>query len=114
MGLLRCCQHGNRHTRDDLGLMAINQKAPRFLKYFWACSLTLAVAAVALTEKGSPWLPLLNTVIDLLQYHGNPGLPGAGDIPAGAGPFYLPTGQKVEPTAPPRPPRTSPDMAPAH
>ena len=43
------------------------KKAPRHLKYAWAALLSLAVGALALTDKESPLLPLLNQLIDVMQ-----------------------------------------------
>jgi hypothetical protein len=87
---------------------------PRSLKYTWALLLSLMVAAVAVTEKDSPWQPLLNTLIDVIQFQMRadpPPLPGAGQIPATLGPLNFPTREKVGPGAPPVRPVTSPDMA---
>jgi hypothetical protein len=87
---------------------------PRAAKYAWALLLSLAVAAVAVTEKDSPWQPLLNTLIDAFQLQMRadpPPLPGAGQIPAGTRPFNLPAREEVPPTAPPGGAVAPPDVA---
>jgi len=91
-----------------------NKKA---LKYSWALLLSLAVAGLALTERDSPWGPLLNGLIDLLQHqqqNGRPALPAGGQIPTSTRPLHLPAGQKVEPAAPAGLAVAVPDVAPAH
>lgn len=90
------------------------EKMPRPVKYAWALLLSLAVAAVAVTEKDSPWQPLLNTLIDALQLQMRadpPPLPGASQIPARLGPLNFPARQEVLPAAPPGRTVAPPDMA---
>lgn len=87
---------------------------PRTVKYAWALLLSLSVAVVAVTEKDSPWQPLINSLIDALQLHmkAEPQpLPGAGQVPAGAGPLHLPAREKVPPAAAPSGAITPPDVA---
>ena len=90
------------------------EKMPRTFKYAWALLLSLSVGAIAVTEKGSPWQPMLNTLIDALQLQmrgDTPALPGAGQIPARLGPLNLPPWEKVFPAAPTRRPVAPPDVA---
>jgi hypothetical protein len=87
---------------------------PRAAKYAWALLLSLAVASVAVTEKDSPWQPLLNSLIDAfqLQMRADPQpLPGAGQIPARLGPLNLPPWKEVFPAAPTVRPVAPPDVA---
>jgi hypothetical protein len=89
-------------------------KAPRTIKYAWAVLLSLAVGAIAATEKDSPWQPLLNSLVDAFQSEMRadpPPLPGAGQIPTRLGPLNLPPWEKIFPTAPPRRPVAPPDVA---
>lgn len=91
-----------------------NHNAPRSIKYAWALLLSLAVGAIAVTEKDSPWQPLLNSVIDALQLNmrADPApSPGAGQIPTRLGTFNLPPWEKIFPAAPNRNAPTPPDMA---
>lgn len=79
------------------------EKAPRTIKYAWALLLSLSVGALAVTEKGSPWHPIINSLIDAMQIHmqiQTPTLPGAGQIPARLGPFNFPAREEVLPAAP--------------
>jgi hypothetical protein len=90
------------------------EKAPRTIKYAWALLLSLSVGAIVVTEKGSPWQPLLNTLIDALQsqMRADPQpLPGAGQIPARLGPLNLPTWEKVLPATPTSGPVAPPNVA---
>lgn len=86
------------------------------IKYAWAATLSLAVAGLALSENSSPWLPLMNGLIDFLQHQKGygPALPGAGQIPTGSGALNFPPRKKVQPAATNGPAVASPDMAPAH
>lgn len=91
------------------------EKMPRTVKYAWALLLSLSVGAIAVTEKGSPWQPLLNSLIDALQLQmrgDSPALPGTGQIPTRLGPLNLPPWEKVLPTAPPVRAVAPPDVAP--
>lgn len=86
-------------------------------KYGWAAVLSLAVAGLALTEKDSPWGPLLNGLIDLMQQqqqNSRPALPAASQVPTSTGPLHLPTGKKVEPATAPGFAAAAPNVAPAH
>ena len=79
------------------------EKAPRTIKYAWALLLSLSVGALAVTEKGSPWHPLINSLIDAMQIKiqtQTPTLPGAGQIPAHLGPLNFPAREEVLPAAP--------------
>lgn len=90
------------------------EKMPRTVKYAWALLLSLAVAAVAVTEKDSPWQPLLNSIIDAFQLQMRadpPPLPGAAQIPARLGPLNLPPWKEIFPAAPTRRPVAAPDVA---
>ncbi len=40
---------------------------PRGLKYLWGLVMTLLLATSLLLERGSPWMPLVNRAIDLMQ-----------------------------------------------
>ena len=92
------------------------KKATRPVKYTWALLLSLAVGALALTERDSPWAPLLNGLIDLLQQQERsaPKSPPAGEIPAGSGAFHLPARQEVEPGASALPAIAPGNVAAAH
>lgn len=98
--------------------MKREEKGRKAVKYSWALLLSLAVAGLALTERESPWAPLLNGLIDLLQQQhqqqGRPGLPAAGQIPTSTGPLNFPSRQKVQPAAAHGPAVAAPDVAPAH
>ena len=86
------------------------------IKYAWAVTLSLAVAGLALSENNSPWLPLMNGLIDFLQHQRGygPALPGAGQIPTSPGPLNFPTRQKVKPATAHGPAVAAPDVTPAH
>lgn len=43
------------------------KRAPRALKYAWAGLMTLLLVASVTLEKGSVFMPLINTAIDLMQ-----------------------------------------------
>lgn len=78
-------------------------KCSRPMKYAWALALTGTVAAMAVTERGSPANLLLNTLIDAIQLElqgPGPQLPGTGEIPASPGPFDLPPLKEVQPGDP--------------
>lgn len=90
------------------------EKLPRGIKYAWALVLSLTVTVIAVSEKDSPWQPLLNALIDAIQLQMRadpPALPGAGEIPTGPGPLHFPTRQKVSPAAAPVSAIAPPDMA---
>jgi hypothetical protein len=90
------------------------EKMPRTVKYAWALLLSLSVGAIAVTEKGSPWQPLIHSLIDALQLQmrgDTPALPGTGQIPTRLGPLNFPTREEVGPTAPTVGPVAPPDMA---
>ena len=93
----------------------MSEKLPRTVKYAWALLLSLSVGAIAVTEKGSPLQPLLNSLIDALQLQmlgDTPQLPSAGQIPTSLGTLNLPPWEKIFPAASPRRPVTPPDVAP--
>jgi hypothetical protein len=93
------------------------KKLRQLLKYIWAGLLSLSVASLAVTEDHSPWFPVLNGLIDLLQQQhrsGGPVLPAAGQKPTGPRPLDLPSRQKVEPAAAAAPAAAAPDVSPAH
>ena len=90
----------------------------KLLKYVWALLLSCAVAGLAATDRSSPWAPLLNSLIDLLQQHKTqgiaPALPAASEIPTSTGPLHFPARQKVQPAAAAGPAVAAPNVAPAH
>lgn len=90
----------------------------RLAKYFWALLLSLSVAGLTLSNKDSAWAPVINALIDILQQQtfrtGSPGLPGAGQIPTGTGSLNLPSGEKIQPAAPPVGSVTTSDVTAGH
>ncbi len=68
--------------------MADPNTTKKRLKYAWAALLSLSVATLALTERESPWLPLVNQLVDFMQLHyqqGTPNQPAPAQSPAATG-----------------------------
>ena len=58
----------NEQSKDQVPA----KKMPRILKYAWAVCMTLLLVASVSLEKGSIFMPLVNTAIDLLQQQAAP------------------------------------------
>lgn len=56
-----------RNQQPDEEPQASVPPMPRGLKYLWGLVMTLLLAASLLLERGSPWMPLVNRAIDLMQ-----------------------------------------------
>lgn len=95
----------------------MSNRSPRVLKWGWALGLSASVGMLLMSDRNSPWAPVLNMLIDTMQQHLSPTnqqLPGTSQIPTGSWPFNLPALKEVLPAAAPGSAATPPDMAPAN
>ena len=48
------------------------RKLPRGVKYAWGVGVTVLLASALLMDRQSPWLPLVNQAIDIIQQQSGP------------------------------------------
>ena len=95
----------------------MSNRSPRVLKWGWALGLSASVGMLLMSDRNSPWFPVLNLLIDSIQQQSpppSPQLPGTGQIPTGSWPFNLPALKKVFPGAAPGAAATPSDVTPAN
>lgn len=45
----------------------MNNRSPRVLKWGWALALSASVGMLLMSDRNSPWTPVLNMLIDSIQ-----------------------------------------------